>query len=113
MTLLLSALGKLCSTLPEQPNVCVQPRKPRASLALVKPRAAKRRLERVLGPTAPNLNEPPDLPRAGAPGSLRRLGLRARTRRRRRERWLSSKHRARATIKVITDTSLPSGAGLV
>jgi hypothetical protein len=65
MTLLLSALGKLCSTLPEQPNVCVQPRKPRASLALVKPRAAKRRLERVLGPTAPSLNEPPQLAACG------------------------------------------------
>jgi hypothetical protein len=95
-----------------QPNVCAKPREPRESLALVKPRAAKRRLERVLGPTAPSLNEPPQLPRAGAPRPLRRLGLRARTRRRRREPSLSSKHRARATIKVIADTSPPSGAGL-
>jgi hypothetical protein len=46
------------------------------------------------------------------PGLCADIGLRARTRRRRWEPSLSSKHRARATIKVITDTLLPSGAGL-
>jgi alkylhydroperoxidase family enzyme len=41
-------------------------------LVYAEPRAAKRRLERVLGPTAPNLNEPPQLPRAGAARPLSR-----------------------------------------
>jgi hypothetical protein len=41
-------------------------------LVYAEPRAAKRRLERVLGPTAPSLNALPRLPRAGAPRRMSR-----------------------------------------